>query len=82
MGLFDAAHKWGGKNGPSSLKSITRIMQWQRIKKRTWIKWHITWVLLKSAFFHQKPADFLISKITDVDCVLNIYKRLKHFLSL
>ena len=27
MGLFEAAHRWKGQKDPSSLKSVTRILQ-------------------------------------------------------
>ena len=38
--------------------------------KNIWITWHTPWVLLTSVFFHRKPANFAISKNTDIDCIL------------
>ena len=38
--------------------------------KNIWITCHILWVLLTSAFFHQKAASFAISRNTDIDCLL------------
>ena len=38
--------------------------------KNIWITWHTPWVLLTSAFFHRKSANFAISRNTDIDCIL------------
>ena len=38
--------------------------------KNIWITWHTLSVLLKSALFNQKSANFLISRNTDIDCLL------------
>ena len=38
--------------------------------KNIWITWHNPWVLLTSAFFHCKSANFFISRNTDKDCIL------------
>ena len=58
---------------PPYLKSVFYI--WQRWKLAqlyfTWRKSKYTRnILLISAFFHQKSAAFVISKNTDVDCIL------------
>ena len=37
-------------------------------QKNIWIMWHVPWVLLRSAFFHQKSASFAISE--NIDCIL------------
>ena len=34
------------------------------------ITWHTPWLLLTSAFFHRKSANFVISRNTDIDCIL------------
>ena len=36
--------------------------------KNTLITWNSSWVLLKSAFFHQKLENFAISRNADIDC--------------
>ena len=82
MGFFGAAHGWGGgkkaKKAPS-LKSVTDILQWWNLAKlylpeedpkNVWLKWHNPSVLLTSTFFHQKSANFAISRNTDIDCIL------------
>ena len=38
--------------------------------KNIWITWHTRWVLLISAFFHRRSANFAISRNSDVDCIL------------
>ena len=38
--------------------------------KNIWITWHMSWVLLTSAIFHRKSANFAISRNTRVDCIL------------
>ena len=109
MGIFGAAHGWGRAKSPppSSLKSVTQILQWwnlaiipylkkiQKIyesrdtrkvmkkkkigkkkKQKLIIKKNnnIPWVQLTSAFFHQKSANFVISKNTDIDFILGLLK--------
>ena len=37
--------------------------------KNIYITWHTTWVLLASAFFHWKSANFAIPRNTGIDCV-------------
>ena len=37
--------------------------------KTIWITWHISWVLLTSAFFYWKWANFAISRNTDTECI-------------
>ena len=39
------------------------------LPEKMWIMKHILWVLLISAFFHRKSANFAISKNTDIDCI-------------
>ena len=68
----------GGQTGPLSIKSVTHILQWRTLAvipylkkvQKIWITWHTPWVLLKYAFFHQKSANFAISRNTDIDCNL------------
>ena len=38
--------------------------------KNIWITWHTPWVLMISAFFQRKSANFAISRNTDIDCIL------------
>ena len=38
--------------------------------KNIWITWYTPCVVLTSAFFHQKSANFAISKNTDFYCIL------------
>ena len=38
--------------------------------KNIWITWHTDWVLLISAIFHEKSANFVISENTGTDCIL------------
>ena len=60
-GLFrDCSRIEGGKKAPS-LNSVTHILKWWNLAqlyllakedaKNTWITWHTSWFLLKSAFF-------------------------------
>ena len=69
----------GGQKGPPSLRSVTHILRWWKLAqlyltRRRSKKYmnHVThpWVLLTSAFFHQKSANFAISRNTDIDCIL------------
>ena len=39
-------------------------------RKKIWTLWHTPWVLLTSAFFHQKSSNSVISRNTDIDCIL------------
>ena len=49
-------------------------------QKNIWIPWHTLWVLLKSAFFHQKSANFAKSRRkTDIDCILYIISNFFEF---
>ena len=72
MGFFRAAHGLGGGGSHISYN----VEAWHRYTlpkedpKNIWITWHIPWVLLRSAFFHQKSANLAISRNTDVDCIL------------
>ena len=38
--------------------------------RNIWIIWHISWVLLTSAIFNWKSANFGTSENTDIDCIL------------
>ena len=38
--------------------------------KNIWITWHTPWVMLTSAFFHRKSANFAISRNKDINCIL------------
>ena len=38
--------------------------------KNIWMTWYTSWVLPTSAFFHQKSANFAISRNRDKDCIL------------
>ena len=81
MALFGAAHGCGGPKMPLSLKSVVHN---HNPEHETWhsytlpkedpknikIAWHILQVLLTSAFFHQKSANFAISRNTDIDYIL------------
>ena len=74
-GHFQIYSRMGGPKSspPPYLKSVFYI--WQRWKLAqlyfTWRKSKYTRnILLISAFFHQKSAAFVISKNTDVDCIL------------
>ena len=79
MGIFGAAHGEGGQKGSSSLKSVTHICYNDEIwHSYTLLKedpkiiltmWHIPSVLLTSAFFHRKSANFVISRNIDIDCI-------------
>ena len=85
MGFFGATHGWGGgQKGPPSLKPVTHILKgwnWhsdtlpKEDPKNIWITCHTSWVMLTSAFFHWKSANFPISRNADIDCILihNVY---------
>ena len=78
MGLFGAAHGWGAKN-PASLKIchtypaimklgtvIPCLKKIQKIYKSR--DTHPEF--FRSAFFRRKSANFVISRSTDIDCIL------------
>ena len=44
----------------------------------TWNLWNTPWVLLTSLFFHRKLVTFVISRNTDIDCIL-IHKKSNSF---
>ena len=79
MGFFGAAREWRGAKRPP-LPKIFHISYndetWHSYTlpkenpKTIWITCHTPWVLLTSAFFHQKSANFAISRNTDIDCIL------------
>ena len=57
MGYFGAAHRWGGDKKTPSLGKVTAYpKKIQKIFKSC----DTSWVLLTSAFFHQKSAHFAI----------------------
>ena len=80
MGLFGTTHGWGrGQKEPlpkichtypTMMKLGTVIPYPKKIQKYIWITWHTPWVLLTSAFFHQKSANFAIWRNTDIDSFL------------
>ena len=80
MGSFGAAHGWGGGGGakkppfpkicytyPTMMKLGTVVLCPKKIQK---IYESRDTSLLTSAFFHQKSANFAISRNTDIDCIL------------
>ena len=83
MGFFRAAYEcWGGGGGrkaplPKIFSHISYNDEtWhgytlpKEDPKNIWITWHISCVLLTSAFFHQKSSNLTISRNTDIDCIL------------
>ena len=73
MGLFRAAHGWGGQKGP-----IPKICQTNPTvtklgtvipKSKKYINHATPQNLLTSAFFHRKLAIFVILRNTDIDCI-------------
>ena len=88
MGFFEAAHGWLGANRQGLLpKFVTQILQWWKLNcytlpkkdpKNIWIIWRIPWVLLSSAIFQRKSANFAISRNTCIDCtwykIMNSFK--------
>ena len=76
--FFGAGRWWGGtKKGPPpwNLSHISYSDETRRSYtlpkenlKLIWIRWHTPWVLVTSAFFHRKSANFAISRNTDTDC--------------
>ena len=73
MGFFRAAHGWAlpkiCHTYPTMMKLGSVIPYLKKIEK-IWITWHTLWLRLTSAFFHQKSANVVISRITDMDCIL------------
>ena len=63
MGFFGAAHGWraGGQKGYTLPKEDQKNIR---------ITWHTPWVLLTSAFFRWKSANFVVSRKTDADFIL------------
>ena len=77
MGIFGAAYGWGGQKGlhkichtyPTMMKVGSYTLA-KEDSKNVWITWHTPWVLLTSAFFHRKSADFVIWRNKYLDCIL------------
>ena len=72
MGILGAAHGWKGPKRPPlpkifhtypTMMKVDTIMPYLK-------KINTPEVLLTSAFFHQKSANFAISRKTDIDCIL------------
>ena len=80
MGIFGAAHRWWERSqkGPSlpkishtystMMKLGTDIPYLKKIQK-IYESRHTPWLLLISAFFHRKSANFVISRNTDIDYI-------------
>ena len=79
MGIFGAAHRWGGEGQkgphPWNLSHIYYNDEtWhsytlpEEDPKNIWITWPTSWLLL--TFFHRKSANFSISRNTGIDCIL------------
>ena len=77
-GLFRGCSRMGGKKVPHPKICHTSCNNetWHNYTlpkedpKNIWITGHIPWVLLTSALFYWKSANFGISRNTDVDCIL------------
>ena len=82
MGFFGAVHGWG-VGGGGVVVELSHISysdetwhSWHSYTlpkddpKNIWILWQTPWVLPTSAFFQRKPANFVISRNTDIDCIL------------
>ena len=79
MGIFAAAHGYGGPKRPHLPKlchtypTTMKLGSYTLPKKdpnNTWIMWRTAWVLLTSAFIQWKSVNFVISRNTDIDCIL------------
>ena len=80
MGFFRVAHRYGRCQKAPPLPKICHISYndetWhsdtlhKEDPKNIWITWHTPWILLTSAFFHRKSANFAISRNTDIDWIL------------
>ena len=79
MGIFGAAHGWGGAKRPPSLKSVTHpammklgtvIPYLNKIQKNMNHVMHPLSSLLTSTFIRWKSANFVISRNADIDCIL------------
>ena len=77
--FWDCSRGWGAQKGPipkichiylTMMKLGTVIPYLKKIQKNKYITWHTHWVLLSSAFFHWKLTIFVISRNTDIDCIL------------
>ena len=55
---------------PRMMKPGMVIPYLKKIQKYIWIPWHTHWVLLTSAFFHRKSANFATSRNTHIDWIL------------
>ena len=66
MGIFGAAHGWWREIPLPKICHTYPSMKNTLPKEdpnNIWITWHTCWVLLTSAFFHWKLANFVISRI-------------------
>ena len=76
MGLSGAAHGWGGAKRahlPKICHTYDETWHSYTLPKedpKIWVMWHTSWVVLTSAVFHQKSANFAISENTDIDSIL------------
>ena len=82
MGFFGTAHGWGVREGggegppPQNLSHISyKEETWhsynlpKEIAKTVRITRHTPWVLLTSASFYRKSANFSISRNRDIDSI-------------
>ena len=79
MGFFGAAHGWGERvqKGPLLPKICHKYPAMMKLGSCTLPKEepkkninHTPCIVLTSAFFYRKSANFAISKNTDIDCIL------------
>ena len=72
IGFFGAAEGWGGRGGGGGESDNTRLLLQKNLSHTSYSDetWHTPWVLLPSAFFQRKSLVFVISRNTDIDCIL------------
>ena len=61
---------WNLSHIPCNYETLHNYTLPKEDPKNILITWHTPWVLLTSAFFHRKSANFAISRNTDIDCIL------------
>ena len=68
IGFFEAAKDEGGGGESDN----TRLLLQKNLSHTSYSDetWHTPWVLLPSAFFQRKSLVFVISRNTDIDCIL------------